>query len=393
LKKLKICSIACVPVSSVEGPATHVRELHGELAKQGVNIELWLADIGAAPKIILPTVDIKTVKIPNVPSLRYLLYDVLLFIKLSIAFVKKNDRPDALYLRQSYSTILPGLLSRLFKLPLVVELNGFFEWDLISRKANRVIKICSHIGETISYKYAKRIICVTAGIKENVDREFHVGEKTLVIQNGVNTDHFRPFPQEECRTKLVLPPDKIILGYVGCFTPWDGIESVVELAPGILESYPDIRFLLIGSGHCEIDVRRRVKALGLEGFFHFPGFIDNIELNLYISCFDIALAPYVKERNQMGISSLKCLEYFACGIPVVASSAPEMEYIERSGGGILFTAGNNDEFLRQILNLIRESSQRQTMGKAARKYVEKYCSWKHAAQKTVNVLNEACENS
>ena len=168
VRRLRIYSIACVPLSSVEGPATHVRELHEALGDRGVHVTLWLPDLGLRPRSTIDGVETRLVRVPNISILRYLIFDVFMFLAMSWDFIR-GRRPDVLYLRQSYSTLLPAILAWCFRVPMIVEVNGFFEWDLKARNAALPVRVLSKLGERLSYGVARRIICVTEGIKEQLD--------------------------------------------------------------------------------------------------------------------------------------------------------------------------------------------------------------------------------
>jgi glycosyltransferase involved in cell wall biosynthesis len=390
VRRLRIYSIACVPLSSVEGPATHVRELHEALGDRGVHVTLWLPDLGLRPRSTIDGVETRLVRVPNISILRYLIFDVFMFLAMSWDFIR-GRRPDVLYLRQSYSTLLPAILAWCFRVPMIVEVNGFFEWDLKARNAALPVRVLSKLGERLSYGVARRIICVTEGIKEQLDATYGTTGKTVVVRNGVDVDDFCPLPRDRCREELQLTADAIVLGYVGCFTPWDGIGSLVTVAPKLLERFPNLQFLLVGDGHESDDVRERVRAAGLDERFIFPGFVEPSRLNAFICSFDLALAPYIPGRNAMGVSSLKCLEYFACGVPAVVGSVPEMGYIESSGGGRLFAAGDDDAFIDTVSCLLAAMEKLPAMGQQARQYVESSCTWKRVATQTYDLLSELCD--
>ncbi len=385
----KICSIACIPHSSVEGPATHLRELHAELVKFNCQIDLWLVDIGLPSRIEIPLVKINTIRTPNIPVLRFFLFDLLLFFRLSFQFINAYNRPQVIYLRQSYSTILIGVLSWIYRIPLIVEVNGFFAWDLAARNASFPIRWASRLGEFFSFKRATWIICVTQGIKDELDRIFAIKKKTVVIRNGVNLKRFHIREKQECREKLGLPIDRTIMGYIGCFTPWDGIKEMIEIIPGLTQRHPQLYFLLVGDGYNQATTKKRMVDLQLQPFIHFTGFIEHSMLNDYIASFDFALAPYIPGRNRMGVSSLKCLEYFACGIPAVVGAVPEMDYVESSGGGVLFNPGDWEDFTAKVSLLLDHPERLGEMGKKARAYVVNHSSWQNIAQKTWEVIHRS----
>ena len=360
-----------------------MRELHENLATE-TEITLWLPDYGLEKKLHVEGVEINSIRVPNLRLIRSFLFDIIVTIKLFLILIFKNKTVDSVYLRQSYSTVLVSLAPFIFKKKFFVEVNGFFDWDLKSRGAGKLLRLISRIGEKLSYKAANKIICVTQGIKNNIDSTFNnVIKKTVVIRNGVDVSKFMPLDKANAR-KVLGFENELTIGYVGCFTPWDGIERIIEILPGLIEKFSNLKVVLVGKGHCIEDVKSKVKELNVEKHVIFTGFVKNERLSPFIASFDIALAPYITGRNEMGVSSLKCLEYFSVGVPVVLGRVPEMEYIEESGGGKIIDS--NEQLFESIANLLSDPAGLLLMGKKAREYVVNNATWKSASNKTLKEM-------
>jgi glycosyltransferase involved in cell wall biosynthesis len=276
---------------------------------------------------------------------------------------------------------------------LVLEINGYVVDDLCSMKAGKIKTWLAINCERLLYKYCAKAIIVTENIKDSVRDYFQVAEnKLVVIKNGVNIEHFLPRSTAEGLKNSGLSLNNKYLGYVGCFTPWDGIEQAVQILPEIIREYPQVRLLLIGTGGNLLKVKKIVAEMKLQDKVIFTGMIPYQKLPWFISSFTIALAPYVLFRNDRGLSSLKCLEYASCGIPIVSTRIPGMEYIEQYQAGVLAVPDDRNDLSVKIKQLLSEPQQAQQMGQNGRVYVQKYCSWQATAEKTREVFAETLEN-
>ena len=86
---------------------------------------------------------------------------------------------------------------------------------------------------------------------------------------------------------------------------------------------------------------------------------------------DIGLAPLPDNRFTRGKCGFKILQYFAAGLPVIASPVGvNRDLIEKSGAGIL--ANTPQQWQDAILNLAQHPEHRKQMGQKARQFIKQY---------------------
>lgn len=320
----------------------------------------------------------------------YLLYEIINFFYLTFYILK--FRPDVIYLRQGLFEVFPPILAWLFRVPYVIEKNGIMEDEFRSRGFSEIIIKILRLAEDINFRLSDRIICVTEGIKKEIVSRYKVNEgKLVVIPNGANVDLFRPLDKCECRRRLRLKEDTFYVGFVGSFAPWQGLNVLIEAAKKIKDQgYCQINFILVGDGEQKLVLERRVKEYNLEQEIKFIGRIAYKQVVYYINAFDVAVAAFTKERNEIiGLSPIKLFEYLACGRPVIASRVDGVkEIIEEGQCGYLFEAGNAEELAKRIIQSYQERETLQEMGLRGRKLVESKYTWRATAERIIKVLNE-----
>ncbi|MEM2001611.1 MAG: glycosyltransferase family 4 protein [Thermoproteota archaeon] len=389
---MKIIYISSEDMRKEGGGKTHFFEVARNLVTLGNELLILLP--GYRPR------DKKNygLNVRYVPTLKkshlsYLLYEIVGFFYLAFYILK--FRPNAIYLRQGLFEVFTPILARLFQVPYVIEKNGIMEDELRSRGFAEITIKLLRAAEEVNFHLSNKIICVTEGIKKEIARRYRVDEsKLVVIPNGANIDLFHPLDKRECRRKLRLDEDAFYAGFVGSFAPWQGLETLVEAAKKVKEKgYFRIRYVLVGDGKLEQTIKRMVREYELANEVVFTGRVPYEEVVYYINAFDVALAPFICERNAIiGLSPLKLYEYLACSRPVIASRLDGVrEVIEEGRCGYLFEAGDVEGLAERIIQSYHESGLLQEMGERGRRLVESKYTWKTIAEHIAKILEEIIE--
>ena len=164
------------------------------------------------------------------------------------------------------------------------------------------------------------------------------GCPSLSLPHGVDFDHF--FPSISRRTIIpamerIKPP---IVGFFGLIGKWVNVRLVQTLA----SAFPRVSFVLIGARDLG------VSQVANDRNIHWLGPVPYGELPNYARYFDVGLIPFVRNRLTEAIHPLKLIEYYALGLPVLATRLPELEKVS----GPICLASTDEEFrdgLRTIL--------------------------------------------
>ncbi|WP_052727378.1 glycosyltransferase family 4 protein [Methanosarcina siciliae] len=367
---------------------THTLEIYNNLSKKN---EVHLICQKPQPEIHLKnrcyiplfgTTRIKRTILLN--SLFWIIYPLYLLTK---------KKPDLFYQRFDGTLFIsPSLIfSKLFKIPLVMEVNGDMIDEISMRSEPQVyleiIKLC----EKNYYSNASRIIVVTEGIKKAIIKNYCIPEEKIeVIGNGVNTDIFRPLNNTSNLKKKYGFDEKNVVIFVGILVEWQGLKYLVEAAPAVLEEKPDTVYLIIGDGPLKNEIVQKVKDLKIHEKFIFTGFVSHEEVPLYINASDVCVVPKIPLKS--GYSPLKLYEYMACGKAVIASDVRGFEILEQAKAGILVEPQNSQKLSEAILKVLEDEALKREMGKRGYKEALMHHSWKSVAQKTedlfIDVLQE-----
>lgn len=307
-----------------------------------------------------------------------------------------RNRPDVLYLRQNSFPFFPIFLCKILKISSIVEVNGIVLDELKVNPnsqsfAYRVFSYLALRSEKFNYRYCDRIVSVTDKLKDELVRLYSIPENKIhVINNGANTDVFKPLDLEQTKSGLKLENSKKYVCFVGNLAAWQGVEFLIRASPLILEKCPDARFLIVGDGVMKDSLMKITSELRLSDKFIFTGRIPYENVPLYINAADVCVAPFIKERNsKIGLSALKTYEYLACGKPIVASSISGVrDLIESSGGGVSVAPENPEELAAAVVKLLLDENSRVLMGDKGRRYVVENHSWDGVARKILDMCKD-----
>jgi len=276
----------------------------------------------------------------------------------------------------------------------VLELNGVTSQEAKLQGASEDQVRAINNKELDRIKYADKIVAVSDGIKKYYSSLGVEKNKFVVIPNGVDSVLFKPMDKNNCRKKLGFCGFPII-GFVGSFRQYQGLETAIEMMPYVLKEMPQARLILVGDAgkynnyqfHPTIDeLKELAKRLKVEKNIIFSGRVEYEKIPFYINASDICLAPFTSKRNnEVGISPLKIFEYLSCGRPVVCSSVRGVkEIIQNYNYGICVESNNPEEMAEKIIFLIRNKKMCDMYGENGRKTVLENYTWKCAANKLLS---------
>ncbi len=186
-------------------------------------------------------------------------------------------------------------------------------------------------------KWVTAVSHFTAGL---VQRHHALGERLVVIRNGVDTDLFSP---AEGRPGW---PVKIL--FAGNPTRRKGAEHLTAIA----EVLPEGVTMQVTSGLRGND--------GKEGHGKFETVArrEHEEMPEVYRAADILFFPTRREGFGLVVA-----EAMACGLPIVATNCSSMpELVDHGKGGFLFERGNRGQMLEYLVWLARDPMMRAEMG-------------------------------
>ncbi len=295
-----------------------------------------------------------------------------------------------LYIRANLFSALTVLVGRGLGMYVLSEHNGWAAAEGVERGGSAAAAALQRFGQIWCARLSTRSRCVTQGIADLLARGGVSRNRLVTIGNGCDTRFFTPRDRAEACRSMALPADPIRIGFIGGLVPWQGVETAVRGLCHLPPATPDgraIELAIAGDGPDRMRLEAVATQLNLAARVRFLGYVPRDRAPDAIGCFDIAVAPFTRRRNEeIGLSPIKIRDYAACGRPVVASGVPGIA--ELAGEGWLWAHRPDDEedFARTIQALLEDAGQRDAAGVRARRYAEAHFDWNVIADRIADAL-------
>ena len=211
-------------------------------------------------------------------------------------------------------------------------------------------------------------------------------ENVTNIDLGVNTDVFLPLPEEEAslRTELSVPPEKILLLYVGRLAHEKNTKTLFDAFEILLRENPGrFHLLVVGDGSQRDllrDMQKKTRAISWLKYCS-----DSAELARVYRAADLFVHPGVQETF-----GLVALESQACGTPVVGIRGSYMDRIIFSPQKHWADENSPEALARAISG--KSDQDLQAMGAAASRDVSRIYSWKLVFDRLFDIYRVVVHN-
>ncbi|MBO3810072.1 MAG: glycosyltransferase family 4 protein [Candidatus Brockarchaeota archaeon] len=392
---MKICYVAVdVAVPHFRGASTHVYELARNLIRLGHDVHLVSRRICVEQNSFEELDGIRVRRV-----YRGIFFSSPVSEYLQVGRQRKTGFLDLVYraylftVYALYAGIVAANLVRRNNLDIIVERETSFGAGAIASMLTGRPMVLELVGprcSILSVKRASRVLAYTESmLPESVPRS-----RVVIVAAAVDTDLFKPDEEQGriVREKYGLGSSTVV-GYVGTFQTWHGVEELILASKAVLEKHPEVRFLMVGPYYEQME--NLARRLGVSNAYTFTGPVSYRDVPKYINAADILVAPYNPEKSELrkryGIGSpLKVLEYMSCAKPLVTTSLkPITDVVQDEVNGLLVPPGDVEALKDALIRLIEDKDLAREMGERARRRVLGKYSWLALAKQFENVLSEA----
>jgi glycosyltransferase involved in cell wall biosynthesis len=288
--------------------------------------------------------------------------------------------PHLLYQRHCRFSVTGALLSKKLHIPFILEYNGSEVWIAEHWDPTPFrywIKLC----EEVSLRSASRIIVVSDVLKSELINRGITSERILVNPNAVDPDIFcSGGKRENTREELGVKSDEIVVGFVGTFSLWHGIEVLQQAIARLLSEHRNLhlRFILIGDGLLKEPMRAFLKEYEATKQVIFTGLQPHDKVVNYLDAADILVSPHIPMPDGSSFfgSPTKLFEYMSMGKAIIASRLDQLaQILEHNRTAWLVTSGSVEELIEGIIYLAANPQKSEELGRAARRDAIAKHSW------------------
>ena len=312
-------------------------------------------------------------------------------------------RPDVLH---AHSPALCGLaaakVAKARGIPLVYEIRAFWEdaasgngtggdstlkYWLTRRLENRVIA------------QADAVVTICRGLRDDLIAREVAPERVSIVPNGVDLALFgKPLDRDRGLARELgfdtTPEGGPVIGFIGSFYPYEGIDDLIAAMPAILVAHPAARLLLVGGGPCEAALRAQAEASSAAPAIRFVGRVPHEAVERYYSLIDVVAYPRKAMRLTELVTPLKPLEAMAQGKIVAASDVGgHRELIADGITGTLFVPDDPVDLARALAMLLYRRREWDHQRIAARRAVERDHDWARNVRRYQDVYQRVLDKA
>jgi glycosyltransferase involved in cell wall biosynthesis len=240
------------------------------------------------------------------------------------------------------------LMRRLFprawgRVPLVATVHGWVQDNFIRKVVTRLefmtLRDCDHVI-TVSEQQRRTLL----------DKGFNP-RKVSVIRPGIpylaSAERHAATQEERAAARALwnLPQDAYVITAVGRLSTEKRFDLYLEMCAALMSRLPEARFLLVGGGKQEANLRALSTRLGLDDRLIFTGLTRDME-SVYAATDLLALTSDTEGTPHV------LLEAMGSGIPVVSTSVGGVpEFITNEQTGLLVPPGHRDALVEAVVRV------------------------------------------
>ena len=303
----------------------------------------------------------------------------------------RDWRPDAVH---AHSPALCGMAAlraaRRHGLPLVYEIRAFWEDAAVGNGTGSEGSLKYRLTRALENRVvagADAVVTICEGLKGDLVARGFDARRISIVPNGVDLALFGdPPPRDEAlAAKLAIGAGPVI-GFIGSFYDYEGIDDLVAAMPAVVAAHPGARLLLVGGGPMADALRQQAQASPAAGAIHFAGRVPHGEVERYYSLCDVMAYPRKRSRLTDLVTPLKPLEAMAQGTLVAASDVGgHRELVADGRTGMLFAPDDPAACGAALARLLGAQGDWERLREAGRAHVRAHHDWARNVERYLDI--------
>lgn len=374
------------PPFSVGGLAQHVYELSRAMVEAGIDVDVISTSTSRPSEETDNGVTVHRVVPYHGRSLNFITW----VQQLNLAMMEKGSRLmhrgksfDIIHAHDWLAAYASRGLKHIYNIPLMATIHAT-EYGRNGGLYTEEQRFVGDVEWWLCFE-AWKVICCSKYMETELYNLFELPRnKVEIIPNGIRPEAFQIESENPAIRKRFAPRGEKVIFYVGRLVQEKGVQVLLKAAPLVKERFPDVRFVIAGSGPHEEELHRMSGVLGLDSFVEFAGYIDDETRNQLYGIASAAVFPSLYEP--FGIVALEAM---ASGTPVVVGDVGGFkETVKHGVNGLKAMPDDHVNLAEQISFLLTSPESSQEINKNALEEIKKKFSWKGIALQTGEIYHE-----
>jgi 1,2-diacylglycerol 3-alpha-glucosyltransferase len=188
--------------------------------------------------------------------------------------------------------------------------------------------------------------------------DIEVTPPVQVIPNGINLDHFHPWPSDYLQQTYGVPPSASVLLWVGRLNQEKRPLVAYEIFSKLSQTHPELRLVMVGDGSLRTELQERIRRDGLGQRVILTGLVDYRLMPALYNSADLWIST-----SQSEVHPMVALEATACGLPAIAWRDPALDgVIEEGVNG--FLVDSSQAFVARLVQILENGDLYQQLHRA-----------------------------
>lgn len=305
----------------------------------------------------------------------------------------RRFRPDVVHGHMHEGALIGGVLARAIRAPLVFDFQGSLTAEMIDHHfidpGGWLFPVLYRVEGAITRRLPDAILTSSASAMQLLTGQFNVPTERIVpLPDCADPVRFDPAKyrngeiSEQLRRQLGIPAGRVVIGYLGLLTDYQGIPHLIEAAVQLKEENEPVHFLVMGYPNVD-RYQETARLRGVEDRMTFTGRVPFESAPDYLAACDIAVAPKISSSEGSG----KLLNYMAMALPIVVYDTPvNREYL--GDLGVYAPAGDVAALGERLSALAVQPEYRRLLGEQLRRRAIDHFSWAAASERIASLYRD-----
>jgi glycosyltransferase involved in cell wall biosynthesis len=293
----------------------------------------------------------------------------------------------------------PGTyVSKALKIPMVFEVRDLWPELPIATGVLRnpfLIRLARRF-EHFAYFHSTHVVALSPGMKAGIVKSGYPESQISVIPNGCDNSLFgnTDVDGKTFLTQYLPSVEGPIVTYAGALGVINGVGYLVDIAAAMLKLDPSVRFVIIGTGKEEENIRAKARKLGVlkQNLWMLPRMLKQ-DMPKVLSASTLATSLFIDLPEMWNNSANKFFDALAAGCPVMINyQGWQAELLRKTGSGLTVPARDPEDAARKLHDFLQDKSRLAKAGKAARNLAEEEFDRDKLARKLLTVLERAVQD-
>jgi|LSQX01.3.fsa_nt_gb glycosyltransferase involved in cell wall biosynthesis len=254
-----------------------------------------------------------------------------------------------------------------------------------SKTEGRIGKLAN---KTINMHLSNKVVAVSKSVKENLILSGVPEHRIELIYNGVKPLNLNSEEKNQLvKANMGIEENEVVVGIVARLEEIKGHKYFIKAAHKVLKENPSVKFIIVGSGSLEDDLKKLTSELGINNKVIFTGHLE--DTTDIVNIMDINVLSSLSEAL-----SLSLIEAMSLGKPCITTkTGGNPEVITGGLSGMLVSVKDEEALANSMLNLINNKDLREVMGKKGKEVMLDKFTVKGMTKKIENLYRNLIINN